>query len=133
MCARAENQLHPCCMIAAYQNRPCKVPADRQHAGRWFCHLHDPKGKHQQKLANKHHQPIRINPLDFPEPVAPLIEDHTLALFESPTPTQTRIIKKRLTAWRRSTYWNAQTAQPDPEAPQTPNPASSAQDARYAQ
>lgn len=48
MC-KEEKELRECCWLI--EGRPCKIPADRQHNGTWYCHVHDPEGQCQVNIA----------------------------------------------------------------------------------
>ena len=116
------------------RGEPCKVPADRFYHDEWLCHLHDPRGKHQAhqgKYRRRRLEKTRReeHPEFHPEPVAPLVEDHTLAMFAPPTAEQARVLKLRMAAWRRQ---SAKTAQTEPKASKPPVPASDALHPRYA-
>ena len=121
-------------MIANLTREPCKVPADRCRDGDWYCHVHDPVGKFQQQQHHRQKTFRRVNEERevsefYPEPVAPLIEDHTLALFAPPDKIQQTIIKKRQSAWKRQ---DRQTAQTEPQTPKPQDHASDTLNARYA-
>lgn len=37
---------HACCCLKK-NRQPCSIEADRQRDGKWFCHIHDPRGNFQ--------------------------------------------------------------------------------------
>lgn len=38
------------CCVPTARGKPCRVGADRERNGKWYCHLHDPQGVNQRRM-----------------------------------------------------------------------------------
>ena len=86
----------PCCAMTK-KHQPCTIGADRERAGKWYCHVHDPEGTYQKQVRGENDPTCRTFvcascgetlPLDDDWADGDAVAEYEAAFHQKPEPTK---------------------------------------------